>query len=42
MNFCKICFVDTDKEEHQPFCPYNQKQKISLEDLFPGIKQDDN
>ena len=33
---CPVCFRDTEKEEHQDFCP-NKPKKMKIEDLFPGL-----
>lgn len=40
-NICEICFRDTEKEEHQDFCPKKPKN-MNIEDLFPGLKIKDN
>ena len=42
MEYCKICFVELEKEKHQAWCPFkpiyqNKEGKVDFDSLFPGL-----
>lgn len=37
--YCDKCFVDTEKEEHRPWCPNKPKDFMSM---FQDIIKDEN